>query len=562
MSAPLRHRPREGGFVAVWLAIMATILIVTVGFAVDLGNWKLTGGRAQGAAEAAALAGVTFLPDDPATAEAIARQVALDHGYDPADPDITVSVSLGAGPTQLEVEISQRVDNLFTAVVGINSTTVTRSAVAEFAPPVEIGSPDPIMGNDPESGHQPDFWLSQAGQQVEKDQGDRYSTFWCAVATTYECSGWSGNNEFNGGSYNYVARVSDATQPLRIQLFDPIWAWVGSDCSFPFWPTAAEIADLQADALTNPDIPDTYYDDAAVRYAGGNDEWCTGDDYPNLGAPGMNMSVGVYAPDDTPWTDNDNPFVGYGCWVTFNGTEVMSPYTLPIPSVYELLSSRVGGDTEWQVRADGVPTFAETFRRWYTVCDLPAAATVEGDYIIKVFTDSSGGQNRFSLRSGPPQGAGISDVGQSAFAREGFPIYANADGANTEFFLARVPPGVTDRILRLTFFDIGDASNPGKVQVLPPDDANVVHFDDCTFTRSDGVAVVPGINCQINNVSRASGYNGTLVEVEVLIPASYDCDHLDPDGCWVKVVADFGGGVTDFTTWTAEIDGDSVRLVG
>lgn len=553
----------DRGYVALWLAILATLLIVAVGFAVDLGNWKLTASRAQAASEAAALAGVTFLPDNPSTAERIAREMAASHGYDDVDPDVTVAVTVAGDANRLEVTISERVDNIFTAVVGITSTTVNRTATAEYAPPVEMGSPQPVLGNDPESGHRPDYWLSQAGRLVAKEHGDRFGTRDCDFATTYECSGSRRNREDTRGTYYYVTRVTDDSLPLRIQLFDPVWAWVGSDCSFPYWPTATEIAELQAAAATNPDIPNDWYDDAAVRYAGGNDAWCTGDDYPNLGAPPTRTTVTVFAPDDTPWTDADNPFVGYGCHVTFGGFELRSPYTDPaVPSIFELLSPSVGHDNEWRVRNDGHPSFAQTFRRWYTVCELPASATVTGEYVIRVQTDRSGGQNRFSLRAGPPQGTGIADVGQSAFARGRFPVYANADSANTEFFIARVPPGATERVLRLSFFDIGDASTPGRVQVLPPADANISAFTDCTFSRHDGVPVVAGPNCQILDLSAANGYDGSLVEADIVISPDYDCNHLDPDGCWVKIIADFGGGVTDATTWTAEIRGDSVRLVG
>jgi len=57
------------------------------------------------------------------------------------------------------------------------------------------------------------------------------------------------------------------------------------------------------------------------------------------------------------------------------------------------------------------------------------------------------------------------------------------------------------------------------------------------------------------------------VQATVDVPAiddpvtPYDCDVTDPDDCWVTVRAQFAGGITDATTWTAELIGDSVRII-
>ena len=74
-------------------------------------------------------------------------------------------------------------------------------------------------------------------------------------------------------------------------------------------------------------------------------------------------------------------------------------------------------------------------------------------------------------------------------------------------------------------------------------------------------------NCSLPNVLDSNGYGEQIVEATVTIPSQNDplnpywCDVTDPDDCWVTVRAQFSGGLTDATTWTANLIGDAVRIV-
>lgn len=555
----------EGGYVLVMLSLMFVLLMLFAGYSVDAGNWNLHRNETQTAAEAAALGGVAFLPDDFAGAEATARQIALHHGFDASQ----VNVSAGSGDNQLQVTITEDVSNYFVRVIGMETTTISSSATAEFEQPVEMGSPEHILGNDPESGFFPDYWLSIAARGVDKELGDRFNTRRCQVGTTAECSGtW--NQEYDSGGYKYAVRVTDASTPLRIQIFDPAWTWTGSTCNIPNWPTAAEIATLQTlDDGSNPNIPLGYYDDAAARYAGGDTPWCVGDDRPGANGPATQYRVRM--PDTSPWDDNDNPVVwASGCRpVTFPAYEPTSIYAAPTASIFEMLEPGGPGNNEWQVRDNGNWTFAEVFRRWVTICEIPVGPwLVEGDYIIQVQANSdTGGQNRYSLRAGPPDaGNGVLDVGQATFSRGRLPIYANTGSADIQFFLARVPPSSGERVLEVTFFDVGDAAAAGTLSVVPPPGAlSSGSFANCSFTLAGNP--VASTNCSLPNVLDSLGYGEQVVEATVTIPSQNDpstpywCDVTDPDDCWVTIRAQFSGGLTDATTWTANLIGDAVRIV-
>ena len=561
----------DGGYVMVLLALTFTLLLAFAGYSVDAGNWNLHRNETRTAAEAAALGGVSFLPDDFASAQATAEQIALHHGYDDTDPNTTVNISLGAGSNQLQVEITTDVSNYFVRAIGMDSTTISASATAEFEQPVEMGSPEHVLGNDPETGYSPDYWLSIASRNVRKDLGDRFNTRRCNNGSVFGCGGtW--NQEYDNSGYKYAVRVTDTTVPLRIQIFDPAWVWTGSACNIPNWPTAAEIAVLESiDDGSYPEIPVGWYSDAASRYAAGDTAWCNGDDRPGTNGPATRFTVRM--PDNSPWDDNDNPAINVsGCQrETFPAYTPTSIYAAPTESIFEMLDPSSASTNSWEIDLSNDSfTFAEVFRRWVTICEIQpgSAYMAEGDYIVQVqTTNSTAGQNRFSLRAGPPNGANdVHDVGQATFSRGRLPIYANTGSADIQFFLARVPPSSGERILEVSFFDIGDAGAPGTLTIVPPSGALASGaFSDCDFTLSG--TPLADVDCAISGVLDSSGFGEQLVEATVTIPSQNDptnpylCNVNDPNDCWITVRAQFAGGLTDATTWTANLIGDAVRII-
>ena len=94
----------------------------------------------QNAADAAATAGVTYLPDDFASAKATAITVAGRNGY-PNSGTSSVAVSIGDKPTQLVVTISSTIRNAFGTSFGVGTETIVRGATADFNGPVPDGQP-------------------------------------------------------------------------------------------------------------------------------------------------------------------------------------------------------------------------------------------------------------------------------------------------------------------------------------------------------------------------------------------------------------------------------------
>jgi hypothetical protein len=566
----------EEGYIAVWVAVMAALLVGMIGLSVDVGHWYSQASDLQNMADSGALAGVVFMPGELADARTTAEEAVRAHGA----PDVAVDVEPGRAPNQLRVTTTRHVDNFFVPVLGFNRTTIRRTAVAEFSAPVVMGSPDNSLGNDPErpdGAAEPQFWLGLAGPQANKLMGDRFSSRYCQGAV--HCVGGV-NEEFNPDGYTYALRVpAPDGRPLRIQMFDPSFVNVGQICrdEGAIFPAAADLDALKALAGTVDGVPAGYYDDADRRYAEGPGPWCTGDN--RVDGVDVESSVVVRAPDATPWVDSDNPVIARaGCQPT-----TFPAFDLSTTPAISLLSPKATPDLDqWRVDpTDGRFTFAETWRRWVTVCEIPADRVVAGDYLIQVRSSArasdptaydagvrTAGQNFFSLRGGAAVAKTSVDAdGTSLFAKGRLPIYANVDAAQTEFYAARVDSGAAEsaRVLTISFYDVGDAVDAGTLQVLPPDDAHLPGgvFRGCRFSRDDGVVLdaAPGDRCQVDNVSSATGFNGQLMTVDVPLPTDYHCDVASPRGCWARVKVSFPGKVYDFTTWSAQVNGNPVRLI-
>ncbi len=156
-------RPDERGYIAVTTGLILIVLMGFSAFAVDVGNWYLTGQRAQRAADAAALAGVTKLPGNQVAAVALAKSYSANNGFKDGTAATTVDGALSGGPTRLRVDVTRTVDNIFGPLLGRPQTTISRYAVADFAGPVPLGSPCNRFGDDPDSN---DFTSQHQLQQI------------------------------------------------------------------------------------------------------------------------------------------------------------------------------------------------------------------------------------------------------------------------------------------------------------------------------------------------------------------------------------------------------------
>ncbi|MEM7275879.1 MAG: TadE/TadG family type IV pilus assembly protein, partial [Actinomycetota bacterium] len=150
---PRGERTDERGIAMVQTALLIVPLIVLAAFATDIGSWYVEGQKVQRAVDAAALAGVAFLPDAD-EAEAAARETAARNGFVDATPGDNSDFDTGPlpqvrvtvyGTERLEVEIKTEATAYLGQIV-VDSIDIHRRGLAEFIQDVHLGNPTSGLG--------------------------------------------------------------------------------------------------------------------------------------------------------------------------------------------------------------------------------------------------------------------------------------------------------------------------------------------------------------------------------------------------------------------------------
>jgi hypothetical protein len=533
-----RFRGGERGFVLVWGAVLMTVLMGMAGLAVDLGNWYLHIQHAQRAADAAALDGVPFLPDQVPLGRRTARE-ALVRNQIPATDVAAAYASTNCArgrpcirqvpghPTQLEVQVRTTATNLFLRLFKLGATqTFSRHAIADFTPAIHMEADTCCLGTEP--GAEPKWgqpglqWsqrgyrLNIAGGATSKTRGDRYSSRTCASAAgepiAEGCSGTT-NREYVPTGYDYQVTVRQGTpiDRVQIQAFDPGFAEVGNNCDEP---------GITALAAANPD----------PRYATGTSSgYCWADDAlgDSPGSPPPTTTFQVFAGK----TATGAPL----CTRRFTGT--YDPYA-------------------------SFASIRSWFRKWVVLCTVPAnTSSVDVNFTVRVTASATGdGQNKFSLRAGGFNGGVFNqdatwwDV--KLWAIDRLAIYANyTTGGAWHMRLAQIPSAYAGQDVHLQLFDVGDATEPGTFYLSTPAGAGT----SCSYTPATSRSYVNLPGCRITGVSAASGWNGKIIDVLLHVSPSYACT----TNCWLVMNVEYPSGaqVDDATTWSISNPGMPIRLV-
>jgi hypothetical protein len=436
-----------------------------------------------------------------------------------------------------------------------------------------MGSPDNKLGNDPDNGYNPQLWLNVAGPNANKANGDRYQAKNCSNSAGRCDSSQTPNNlEYSQDGYffNFDVKNVVASQPLIFQVYDPQMVETGDTCN-----NTTQASGQMPTGLTTTQwnqLKTWYGSNADQRYASGANQFCTGDT--DLGGHTATTTYIFRSPDNTPWNNTDNTVPAGSCAPQQIGAFDPGAGT----TIYQKLVNE--GPSFATNSANGALTFSTMFHRWVTLCSIPAGQVQPGKYVLQIRTNAKsgqptvydpnntgGGHNRFALRAGFGTSALNTTDGSNVaiYASGRLPVYANATGANSTFYLAKIMPYDAGRILRINLWDMGDASAAGTLQVLKPSDFAGT-LGNCSFTRDDGQTPdsTPS-TCSLNNVSNqgSMSYDGRLVTVDVPIPDNYTCQSTQNSGCWFKIAMIYppATNVTDTTTWTATVVGNPVRLV-
>ncbi len=167
----------EEGYVLVLTALLLLPLLAVTGLAVDLGAWYARAAAIQRAADAAALAGVVYLPDMGA-ATTRAEAIASANGFTES-ADINVEVTqIGGSDAKLQVSITDNSAEQFFTGTFTSNVDITRSSTAEYVRPVPMGSPKNFLGTGDRltGANRENYWLAISGGCSSKEQGDLVAT--------------------------------------------------------------------------------------------------------------------------------------------------------------------------------------------------------------------------------------------------------------------------------------------------------------------------------------------------------------------------------------------------
>jgi Flp pilus assembly protein TadG len=532
MNLNIRRRAKEvrknqSGATVVIVALLLTVLLGMAAFALDFGwlYWNVI--KVQHGADAAALSGVIYEPNNRTQAYVQAVQAASENGYNPADAgtavvpvDFVDDPSAVENSHQLRVTVTDAVPTFFMKVFGVDTISITKHAIAEYILPLPIGSPESTFGNDPATGYDPGFWGNIHGYKTDTKQGDRYSSqctngnsgSGCPANASRRETVYPNAQEATGG-YLYGIEFETDPSSVTVEIFD------------------------------------------GPMTSGGGDPFLTGDQVPGYSSDGtLPTTVFIlYGPDPTPLNTSDNEVL---CTVTY---PPRGPYFDPNGDGQSNDADDLTGDgvLDWDdlnepYLADGSGgLLGGVASLWDEMCPLDDLDRGIGVYPLRVFTlaDGNMGLNRWSLRaSGGTASAAVYGLGDMA-------LYSNVNNGLTEFYLAEVIELHKGKDLVIGLWDPGDASGNHSIDILNPAGGVAT----CSWTSTN--SAYPGEpNGPCNIATSSKRFNGHLLEIRVELPTDYACEP-GPYGCWWKIRYHYPKQATDTTTWEARIEGNPVKLI-
>ena len=589
LASVLRNgRPStERGAVLPMMAAMLMVLLGSAAMAVDLGWLFWQSIEVQHGADAAALAGVIYEPDLRTQAHTEAEATATVNGYDDGLPRTTVTVldytddpTAVENSSQLRVTISHEVDTFFMKVFGLAEVNITRTAVAQYSPPLLMGSPEDTFGRDytqyaPASASDPGYWASISGTYGPSSWGDRYTspckdkeyvdltlygtgyglidTFSndCIIHDDFRQSVNPGVASAEGG-YLYGVVVPDGSTGLSVEIFDgPMFAQSrygngtnSDDWTGDYWPDPDRWSQYESLGPHDRDITDDF-----VTY------------------------FMLYGPDATPLDTTDgNELL---CVVSYNSYNDAGP----AQDGYD-----DGGreqyyawwDTSWNEFAD-MPT-SEIAKIWENMATEGSCGSLDrgaGTYPLRVMMAhnepaecpglfNTGGcpyaLNKYSLRVGVTSGT---DPSISAL-RDMSMFINDVAWSTTNFYLAEVLTRYAGKTLIVDIWDAGDfggAPNSGDTVEIIAGNGDTLSCDWVVYDL-DGDSPGSGTGCsfEMENAGGNSKFDNRIVQFVIALPDSYTCTG---DDCWFRVEYNYTGSalIRDVTTWTAYIDGNPIRIV-
>jgi hypothetical protein len=546
---------KEAGQIIVIFALMLTVLIGLVGIAIDVTYAWRNGLQIQRAADAAAMAGVVYLPGDlDPDGRTKATSIASANGYTAGGGTTVVVDHAPLDERKMDVTITTPVPTFFIRLFGINQWTISRTARAAFVMPVPMGSPLNYLGigclaltsfatqppcdtattSYTHSGVTPTGTSSTSASQLDTlgawtavitrggDQGNGDAYLPTHNGSPLHVNTGGNNVSYDPAGYYYTVVIPAGAAGGIVQLFDPGFCAMATRGS-SFWGTGDHIIG----GTTNP-----------------VSTW-----FRLLNTEGQPLNP-------TAWDTANGGVAWSHRWENLTGTD-----------------------------AAGNCSANASHNAWYTL----AQNLSPGQYEVEVTTSSPFGdaadnadvnaENNFGIMATvtTPAPSGISP---QVYGYDKMAVYNNLATTNAlqQFYIAQVSKDAgAGKTLTIDLFDVGD-STAGTLSILSPDGgtAHTVPFTYTTFSYdSSGARVlnnasncannpapcsvgVPGVSSVIVKNATNQSFNDTWLEISIPLLPTYGTT-LWNQGWWQVQYQVTAGN--DTTTWSVNVNGNPVRLV-
>jgi hypothetical protein len=529
----------EAGYVMATTALMLIPMLIFAAFAVDVGSWYVEAQQIQRAADAAALAGVVWMPDENKAREA-ALEVTRINGFedqvgdfdDPnaALPQVRVS---RVGPQQIRIDIRAEGELYFGSVVdGFQNPRIQRFSTAEYVLPVEFGSPTNKIGFGALEidGEPVNAWTGLMSYCQPPHYGDVRAGYYIHQSGCIEP-----RNSLDDGPINEKpAIISNPDTPAgRNPNHDPEGYYF--------------VIDVPPGRATGTDI---------MIYDGG---YCTGP---------ANLK---------PQVERGSTYVEFTFWDA-TATPLDDSDIVQIGSTYK-------------------PGLNEGCDSWVKPVGFETPIGASGRYYVQVqnnedyFAGFGDGTNYWSIEArdtGAPDGTTCFTFETATcvgvYARDRMPVRTQTDGDVATFYLANVEPIHEGKFLEVEMWDLGEGMQ--YVQFINPqgepvdftwrtDDTQTIAgigapntdhgYETCTDRTVNGGAEpclnvgAGGIQGKVPQWNSGGRFNGRWVTA--LIPLDSIPTGLDDYWWQIRYVKKSTANSADWTTWSTRVVGDPVRLI-
>lgn len=576
-----RRRSGDRGYVLVMFSLLLVPLLLMAGLSIDVGSWYNRASDMRKAADAAALAGVIWLPDEGA-AQTAALAAAARNGFTPGNGvSITVTPSTQFD-RRLRVSITDdQVGSFLWGNLGGRDITLTRTSFAEYVLPVPLGSPRNFFGTGPLVSADPELLFQSVNPFcTSKVQGDRHQAGHFSDGPPGHCASTNNMPPASGAEYRadgyelYIEAPENRPAAIDVLLYDPRYNSAGVDPGAPDEPAVWTIGNYTANwQCPAPPNGGSY---------GRNGAYCWYNNWQRFNGPiaywNGSAWVGVQS-GLTPWTQYIRPYnlssSGPDSYLS-NSNEEDFTYTLYAEN------SPFTADDDVQVCQQTYSrntAFNRTFlgsTRWNLLCTIPTSWP-DGRYILRVQNEGSGstsdrgnGSNQWGLVARYTNGAGNLGNGlcdgrswalcPRVYGKDAISVYANTTQGVAQFFLAEIEAVHVGKKLILELWDPGEGGS--SLRILQPSGAGWSRKNmSWRSLNNDGSIHLSGQSSTQTIDVTGSRFNGKLLEITIDLEGY----NPSPSNEWWKIEYEFNDpgrpNVTDRTTWTARIVGDPVHLV-